>query len=138
MISNLVETFAQFGIKFNHDPDIQRCLGRIRFWIQNQHSDVNIVQEIDFLLGMCLTERKCQEVLQGGYQSRNYSSRPAYGQQRPLIPQYASASEYSSDYRPSRRHHHDMLRQVREMTTTVSDMKGRLSEANRHKQYYPY
>ena len=147
MISSLVETFAQFGLKFDHDPDIQRCLGRIRFWVQNPQSDVNIVQEIDFLLGMCLTERKINEVYQNQIPVRGPSARPTSQvhqdqQQRPYMRGYGSASgvDFSSDYRTSRKHnyHNDLLQQVKDMKTTVSDMKDRLSEANRDKQIYPY
>ena len=145
MISSLVETFAQFGLKFDHDPDIQRCLGRIRFWVQNPQSDVNIVQEIDFLLGMCLTERKINEVYQNQIPVRGTAIRSSIPgqpdqQQRNLMQGYGSGVDFSSDYKTSRKHHYhnDILQQVKEMKTTVSDMKGRLSEANRDRQYYPY
>ena len=120
MLSNLVDTFAAFGDKFDHDPDIQRCLGRIRFWIQTPSSDVDIVQEIDFLLGMCLTERKCHAVY---YDSSSSEQSP---------------SDYTSDsycYRRKKTHHNkDIIRQIKEMKTTVCDMKGRLYEANTRKR----
>ena len=133
MVSSLVETFASFGLKFDSDPDIQRCLGRIRFWVQNPRSDVNIVQEIDFLLGMCLTERKCQDVLRGCTNAQRQSA---------MAQQYCSASGFdcSSDCCQIPRRHYrldDMAKQVQDLKSTVCNMRGRLNDA-KNRQHCPY
>lgn len=53
----VVEVFEAFGSRFPDDSDTQRCLMRIRFWLDNPESEVDIIQEIDFLLGLCIPSK---------------------------------------------------------------------------------
>lgn len=107
MITSLVHTFAQFGNRFGNDSDTQRCLNRINFWLQGSAVDIDIVQEIDFLLGMCLTERKSRK---------------------------GTSHCYNEDY-PNRHkncmYEKNMIRQVKQLKESVIDMKGRLEDVNR-------
>jgi len=50
---SIIEACLAFGAKLNDDPDIQRCISRVNLWKQNGSKDVDIAQEIDFLLGLC-------------------------------------------------------------------------------------
>lgn len=54
MVDHLIKTFLAFGERFPDDNDVQRCVMRMEFWLANKNSDIDVVQEIDFLLGMCL------------------------------------------------------------------------------------
>jgi hypothetical protein len=54
LVRKLVATFESFGGRFRDTPDIERCLVRIRSWLQSDTNDVDVVQEVDFLLGLCL------------------------------------------------------------------------------------
>jgi hypothetical protein len=56
MVTKIVETFESFGSKLPGGPDTDRCLMRIRFWLQNPNGEVDVVQEIDFLLGLVIRE----------------------------------------------------------------------------------
>ncbi|EAY21170.1 hypothetical protein TVAG_283390 [Trichomonas vaginalis G3] len=115
LVSNLVDTFASFGDRFDNDPDIQRCLSRIRFWLQGSPAEINIVQEIDFLLGMCLTEKKVQKV----------SNTHAYNDD-------SSCSFKDHRYKKCC-YERNMIRQVKELKESVIDMKDRLEDVNRRK-----
>lgn len=52
-----VEVFETFGSRFPENSDTQRCLMRIRFWLENPDSEVDVVQEINFLLGLCIPSK---------------------------------------------------------------------------------
>lgn len=53
----IVEVFEAFGSRFPDNSDTQRCLMRIRFWLDNPESEVDVIQEIDFLLGLCIPSK---------------------------------------------------------------------------------
>lgn len=116
LISNLVDTFVQFGDKFGKDLDIQNCVSRIRFWNQGSIPQIDIIQEIDFLLGMCITERKVKKVMTDNY-NNDSSSEPKLKKCRL---------------------EKKIIRQVKEIKENVIDMKDKLEDANRKHYKHQY
>jgi hypothetical protein len=108
MNQRIVEIFEQFGGRFPNVPDTERCLTRIRYWMQNRNSEVDVCQEIDFLLGMVLPG-------EGGGGSDEDSG----------------SSEIPAP--KNDRIETDMVRQLRQLKQTVCEMKeqSRASEEER-------
>lgn len=52
--NQIVHVFESFGSRFPKSEDTEKCLTRIRTWLENHDSGIDVVQEIDFLLGMCV------------------------------------------------------------------------------------
>jgi hypothetical protein len=103
----LVATFESFGGRFSNTLDIERCLVRIRSWLQSDTSDVDVVQEVDFLLGLCLPAS-----LERG---ESESSSTASGDIRPV----------AKERQPSQLDA-EMIRQIRELKKTVGQMKQQI------------
>ena len=105
--NQIVQTFESFGERFPKSEDTEKCLSRIRAWLQHHDCQVDVVQEIDFLLGMCVGSH------------REMESEP--GIEKKQI-------EYKSAV-PDR----EMLAQIRELKRSVCEMKRqiRLSDSER-------
>jgi hypothetical protein len=101
LVRTIVKSFEAFASRFPDNADIERCLVRIRSWLHNDDSDVDVAQEIDFILGLCL-------------QNREHSSEAS-----------SAASEVAVGHVLS---HFDaeMLKQIRDLKQTVCDMKAQL------------
>ena len=53
-ISNdIISVFINFAKSFCDDPHVQKCTSRIQTWLSTNDRNIDIVQEIDFLLGIC-------------------------------------------------------------------------------------
>jgi hypothetical protein len=113
VVRKLVATFESFGSRFPENTDIERCLTRIRSWLQGEESDVDVVQEVDFLLGLCLP---------GQIQDSETSSGPAseMSADRDRVPVLSNFDA-------------EMLKQIRDLKQSVCEMKNqiRLSEEER-------
>jgi hypothetical protein len=107
LVRQLVTTFESFANRFPDIPDIERCLVRIRSWLQSDTSDVDVVQEVDFLLGLCLPAP-----LERG---EHESSSTASSEIRPI----------AKERQPSQLDA-EMIRQIRELKATVCQMKQQI------------
>ena len=57
ILNKLIFTIINFIEKTFQDPDIQKCLNRINLWKETYSNDIDIIQEIDFLMGLCFIGR---------------------------------------------------------------------------------
>lgn len=53
-LQRIVGVMTSFGERFPESADTERCLSRIRAWEDDTQTGVDVVQEIDFLLGLCV------------------------------------------------------------------------------------
>lgn len=111
----IVETFHQFGSRFPNHPDVEKCLLRIQFWLQNATSDeVDVVQEIDFMLGLCINiKNEDNESVQSEVEV--YKTMPN-----------------NNSYQPYQQSQNDalMLKQVLELKNAVLQMKEQIHQAD--------
>jgi hypothetical protein len=107
LVRQLVATFESFGGRFPDNPDIERCLVRIRLWLQSETSEVDVVQEVDFLLGLCLPAS-----LERG---ESESSSTASSDIGPVVKE-RQPSQLDTE----------MIRQIRELKQTVGQMKQQI------------
>lgn len=53
LLTEIISVFESFCNRFPTHHETKNCMSRIKSWLQDHNSKVDIVQEIDFLLGMC-------------------------------------------------------------------------------------
>ena len=53
LLNEIISVFEAFCNRFPTHHETKNCMSRIRSWLQDHNSKVDVVQEIDFLLGMC-------------------------------------------------------------------------------------
>jgi hypothetical protein len=105
VVRAIVGTFEAFASRFPDNPDIERCLVRIRSWLQSDNSEVDVAQEIDFILGLCLQNRE------GSSEASSATSEVAFGRNQQTLMSHFDA---------------EMLKQIRDLKQTVCDMKEQL------------
>jgi hypothetical protein len=103
ILRQLVRSFESFGSRFPENNELEKCLVRIRSWLQNENNEVDVVQEIDFVLGLCLpaSPESCSD-------SSSVASLEGTGERR------------------CQQMDGEILRQIRELKQTVCDMKDQI------------
>ena len=124
----LIETLASFGDRVENDSDIQRCLSRIRLWLQTPNVDISIIQEVDFLIGM-LTTTGVNNNISPGSNKHGCDSIESVG---PLVDELDKFRQCIFTPRKER----DMASQVRELRIAVSEMRDKLERAERERRNY--
>lgn len=55
---DLVNVVLNFAQRYQHDSDVSRCSMRLQKWLEDGDKKIDVIQEIDFLLGIFCSEKK--------------------------------------------------------------------------------
>jgi hypothetical protein len=110
ILRQLVGIFEAFHAQFRESATIDRCLMCIRVWLQNDDPEIDLVQEIDFLLSLCLSVRQ--------YDSGALCKRS--------LDRFQVMSHFDCE----------MVKEIRELKQIVSDVKSQIRASDNQRKAF--
>ena len=133
----IVQVFEAFGSRFPDNSDTQRCLMRIRFWLENPDSEIDVVQEIDFLLGLCIPSKVPEADEEStSTLSDSTSSISCLMERIGIAKQNLQTSFTHQQIQAPSSFENDMLNQIQSLKQEFSDMKDRIRISNEERRRF--